>query len=85
MPQFQLGDVIRWRGLHGHEGVIVGFYNGRFAVDAAHCVCAAVCYADNPEEVKDARLSDLHLAEGPISEDMQSFIDGTMATWLAAR
>ena len=76
MTQLRLGDVIQWRGLSRHEGIIVGFYNDREA---------AVCYADDPEEVKDARLSDLRLAEGPISEDMQSFIDGTMATYVAAR
>ena len=71
MPKLQVGDVIRWRGLHGHEGVIVHFFNGR---------AAAVCYASAPDEVKYALLSDLQLAEGPISDEMQNFIDGVAAS-----
>lgn len=69
MTQLQVGDVIRWRGLPGHLGVVVGFWNAREA---------AVCYSDNPEEAKDARISDLRLVtEGSFSEDDMSFIDGS--------
>lgn len=68
MTQLQVGDVIRWRGLPSHLGVVVGFWNAREA---------AVCYADNPEEAKDALVSDLRLTEGSFSEDDISFIDGS--------
>jgi hypothetical protein len=72
MPDFVVGDVIRWRGLHGHEGVIVGL-SGR---------SADVLYAGAPDAIKDARLSDLQLATGPIPDDVQQFIDSTVARWI---
>jgi len=65
------GDCVRWRGLSGHEGVVVD-------VSRRH---AWVAYLDNPGEPKDALLSDLVLADGPISDSEQEFIDGVTAKW----
>jgi hypothetical protein len=68
----QVGDVIRWRGMVGHEGVVVEV-NG---------YSAEVCYAGQPEELKSALVRELELAEGKIDDEMQKFIDVTTAAWL---
>lgn len=71
-----VGDVIRWRGMWGHEGVVV-------AVGSQGAgQTAAVCYHDNAEELKCNPISELELAEGGIDERMQEFIDNTTTSWL---
>jgi len=71
----QVGDVIRWRGMVGHEGVVV-----ELAGPTAY-----VCYAGLPDELKNALVRELELATGPISETMQEFIDGVQRTWGCVR
>jgi len=71
----RVGDVIRWRGMVGHEGVVVEI-NG---------YSAEVCYAGAPDELKNALVRELELATGTISDTMQEFIDGVQRTWGCVR
>jgi hypothetical protein len=72
MDKIQKGDVVRWRGLHGHEGVVVHLFGDHTTV---------VCYADG-QDFKDAATRDLQLMDGPIDDEMQAFIDSVTAEYL---
>jgi hypothetical protein len=73
----QVGDLVEWRGLSGHLGVVVVTRNilGQ----------AWVAYLDNPSDLKEARVEDLVHTSGEIDEQEQRRIDEINRMWASTR